>query len=72
MKSLARVNLRGASDPGNAYREAPVRLSRASASISTFISGLSSAETTTIVAAGRIAPKTSPCTFTTARNKRRR
>src|SRR4029077_17527617 len=38
----------------------------ASASISTFISGFKSAETATIVAAGRIAPKTSPCTVTTA------
>ena len=42
-----------------------VRRSRASASISTFISGFRSADTTTIVAAGRIAPKTSPCTVTT-------
>jgi hypothetical protein len=49
-----------------AYLEMSVRRSRASASISTFISGFNSAETTTIVAAGRIAPKTSPCTVTTA------
>src|SRR3546814_5214970 len=33
----------------------------ASASISTFHSGRSSADTTTIVAAGRIAPNTAPC-----------
>ena len=45
------------------YGRRPLR--RASASISTFISGFNSAETTTIVAAGRIAPKTSPCTPTT-------
>ena len=43
--------------PSGAARAQARRLSRASASISTFISGFSSAETTTIVAAGRIAPK---------------
>ena len=56
--------------PADARRQATVRVqprrpSRASASISTFISGLRSAATTTIVAAGRMSPKTSPCTFST-------
>src|SRR3546814_3574224 len=41
----------------------------ASASISTFHSGRSSADTTTIVAAGRIAPNTAPCARPTRRSE---
>jgi hypothetical protein len=67
MKSLARVNLcAGRVRSGEAYGDAPVRRSLASASISTFISAFSSPVTTIIVAAGRISPNTSPWTFRTA------